>query len=123
MPGIWPRALVRWQSLGRAQRNRPISAAPYFRLRLTEHLSIHFFSLHPGPFLLHSCQSCTVLYQACQHDVMKLTVPVALSCRAKTLVAGYIITTIVDMILIVCVGAYQTGDAALDGGAFPFMQG
>eukprot|EP00891_Asterochloris_glomerata_P000366 jgi/Astpho2/366/Aster-02240 len=47
----------------------------------------------------------------------------ALSSRAKTLVAGYIITTIVDMILIVCVGAYQTGDAALDGGALPFMQG
>ena len=55
--------------------------------------------------------------------MMWLTLPVALSCRAKTLVAGYIITTIVDMILIVCVGAYQTGDAALDGGALTIMQG
>ena len=54
---------------------------------------------------------------------MWLTVPMVLSCRAKTLVAGYIITTIVDMILIVCVGAYQTGDAALNSGALSFMQG
>ena len=80
--------------------------------------------MRAGLLLLHSHQFCScALHQACHHHVMRLTVSVALSCRAKTLAAGYIITTIADMILIVCVGAYQTGDAALHGGAFSFMQG
>lgn len=121
MPETWPHALVRQNILEPVRQGRPQLCGHSKQAEVER--ALQQICLHAGLLLRHNGLSCTLPHQSCQKHMVWLKLPVALACRAKTLVAGYIITTIVDMILIVCVGAYQTGDAALDGGALPFMQG